>query len=98
MILLWVLPGKEKELVEELEQEGFHLHSVSSLECCVVVQVKSEHVDGVSKHLRVRLDRDKQNKHLVLECTVLDSPTPAHNRYDRIERFLTTNGQGEEFA
>ena len=64
-MLLWVLPGKEKELVKELEQEGFHLHSVSSLERCVVVQVEGEQVDGVSKHLRVRLDRDKQNKHVL---------------------------------
>ena len=60
--------------MEELEQEGLHLHSVSSLECCVVVQVKSEQVDGVSKHLRVRLDRGKQNKHYVVwnvQCLIV---------------------------
>lgn len=49
--------------MEELEQEGFDFHSVTSLECCVVVQVEGEQVDGIIKHLRVSLDKNTQNKH-----------------------------------
>ena len=46
--------------MEELEQEGFDLHPVNSLEGCVVVQVEGEQADGIIKHLRVSLDKNTQ--------------------------------------